>query len=166
MRPDSPLSRSLLVVGLLLVLGSPAQAAERTPQQAIEEGLMCYCGCVDLTVRVCTCGTAATIRQEIVTRLANGENKEEVLAAFVARHGEQILSAPTKEGFNLLAWIMPFAVILIAATALIVFIRRSAARGALAMAGSPAQPFAANAELSDAQRQTLERIEREIQEEH
>jgi cytochrome c-type biogenesis protein CcmH len=166
MRPDSPLSRSLLVVGLLLVFGSPAQAAERTPQQAIEEGLMCYCGCSALTVRVCTCGTAATIRQEIATRLANGENEEEVLAAFVARHGKQILSAPTKEGFNLLAWIMPFAVILVAATALIVFIRRSAARGALATAGTTAKPSAADAELSDAQRLTLERIEREIREEH
>ena len=166
MRPDSPLSRSLLVVGLLLVFGSPAPAAERTPQQAIEEGLMCYCGCSALTVRACTCGTAASIRQEIATRLASGESQEEVLAAFVARHGDQILSAPTREGFNLLAWIMPFAVILVAATALIVFIRRSAARGTLATAGTTAKPTAADARLSDAQRLTLERIEREIREEH
>ncbi len=167
MRPEFPLSRFLLVVGLLLVVVSPAPAAERTIQQAIEHGLMCYCGCADLTVQVCTCGTAAMIRQEIATRLANGESQEAVLAAFVTRHGEQILSAPTKEGFNLLAWIMPFAVLLVSATALIVVIRRWAARGAIETTGMAAGPSPADDDdLNDEQRLTLERIERELREEH
>jgi cytochrome c-type biogenesis protein CcmH len=158
------MSRFLIVIGLLLAFGSPAAAADRSPQEAVEEALMCYCGCSDLTVRVCTCGTAASIRQDIATRLANGDSNEEVLASFVARHGEQILSAPSKEGFNLLAWIMPFAVLLAAATALVVVIRRWETRGAAAKAAAGAKP--STADLSDEQRLTLERVEREMREDH
>jgi len=162
MRPDLSTSRSLFVIGLLLACSLPA-AADPSPQEAIEESLMCYCGCADLTVRVCTCGTAASIRQEIATRLADGASVEEVLASFVAQHGEKILSAPTKEGFNLLAWIMPFAVLLVATAALIVVIRRWETVGSAAMAENRAKPAA---DLSDAQRLTLERVEREMREEH
>jgi cytochrome c-type biogenesis protein CcmH len=159
------MSRFLIVIGLLFAFVSPAAATDRSPQEEIEEALMCYCGCADLTVRVCTCGTAASIRQDIATRLANGDSNEEVLASFVARHGEQILSAPSKEGFNLLAWIMPFAVLLIAATALVVVIRRWETRGAAAKAGARAKP-STTADLSDEQRLTLERVEREMREDH
>jgi cytochrome c-type biogenesis protein CcmH len=160
MRPDLSMARHLLVIGLLLACSSPA-AADPSPQEAIEESLMCYCGCADLTVRVCTCGTAASMRQEIATHLAGGASVEEVLASFVARHGEKILSAPTKEGFNLLAWIMPFAVLLVATAALIVVIRRWETVGSAARAENRANPAA---DLSDAQRLTLERVEREMRE--
>ena len=163
MRPESAMPRSAIVIGLLIAFVAPVAAADPSPQESIEESLMCYCGCSDLTVRVCTCGTAASIRQDIATRLANGDSVKEVLASFVARHGEKILSAPTKEGFNLLAWIMPFAVLLAAGTALIVFIRRWSARGATAMAESRAEP-SPTANLSDEQRLTLERVEREMRE--
>lgn len=165
MRPDVPMSRFLIAIGLLFVFGSPAAAADRSPQEAIEEALMCYCGCADLTVRACTCGTADSIRQDIATRLANGDSEEAVLASFVARHGEKILSAPTREGFNLLAWIMPFAVLLAAATALVVVIRRWETRGAAAKAEARARPSTAT-DLSDEQRLTLERVEREMREDH
>jgi len=165
MRPDVLMSRSLILAGLLFACASPLAAADLSPQEQIEQNLMCYCGCSDLTVRVCTCGTAAAIKREIATRLADGESKEEVLAAFVARHGEQILSAPTKEGFNLLAWIMPFAVILTATTALVLVIRRWETRGAVARENVRAEP-SSKAGLTDAERLTLERVEREMRENH
>jgi cytochrome c-type biogenesis protein CcmH len=47
------------------------------------------------------------------TRIQNGETKEQIIGYFVNKHGERILSAPTKRGFNLVAWITPFAVIII-----------------------------------------------------
>jgi cytochrome c-type biogenesis protein CcmH len=166
MRRDPLRGRFLIILCLSFACGPPTLAADLTPQQAIEEGLMCYCGCANLTVRICTCGTAAQIRQEIASRLTQGETEEEVLAAFVSRHGEQILSAPTKERFNLLAWITPFAVILITATALIVVIRRWAATGAAIRAAVPADAPHREPGLSDEQRRALERVERELREEH
>src|SRR2546425_3071980 len=117
----------LLVVSaiLLVVVGLRApSAADRTPQQQVEGRLMCYCGCSDLTVRVCTCGTADTMRQEIADRLARGETTDQVVAAFVARYGAQIRSAPTKTGFDLVAWITPFAALILAGSALAVVVRR------------------------------------------
>jgi len=164
MLPDLMMLRFFIVIGLLFAFVAPAAAADQSAQESIEETLLCYCGCAGLSVKDCTCGTAASIRQDIATRLANGDSQEAVLASFVARHGEKILSAPTKEGFNLLAWIMPFAVLLAAATALVVVIRRWETRGA-AIAGSSETPSTI-ADLSDEQRLTLERVEREMREDH
>jgi cytochrome c-type biogenesis protein CcmH len=138
-------------------------AADLTPQQQVEGQLMCYCGCSDLTVRVCTCGTADSIRQEIAGRLANGESPDQVVAAFVAQHGEQIRSAPTKSGFDLVAWVTPFLVILLAASALVVVVRRWGSirtSRAPAAGAPPAAPHAPTPE----DRKALERVRREMRE--
>jgi cytochrome c-type biogenesis protein CcmH/NrfF len=43
--------------------------------------------------------------------LAQGMNREQVRAAFVADHGGQdVLTAPIDEGFNRLAWALPYVV--------------------------------------------------------
>ena len=127
-RPAARRILTLLAVAFLVPsafpLSSRAQAADLTPQQQVEGRLMCYCGCSDLTVRVCTCGTADSIRQEIASRLGNGETPDQVVAAFVAQHGEQMRSAPTKSGFDLVAWVTPFLVLALAGTALVVVVRR------------------------------------------
>src|SRR5437899_2294661 len=85
-----------LALAVLMGARAPARPADLTPQRQVESRLMCYCGCSDLTVRTCTCGTADGIRKEIGDRLERGESADAVVAAFVARHGEQIRSAPTK----------------------------------------------------------------------
>src|SRR5439155_9666968 len=91
--PARPAARRILIllavaslVPAAVLFPSRAHAADLTPQQQVEGRLMCYCGCSDLTVRVCTCGTADSIRQEIASRLGNGETPDQVVAAFVAQH--------------------------------------------------------------------------------
>ena len=114
-----------LVLGLMLATALPAVAAPPT-QKEIEESLTCQCGC-GLTVHSCNhiqCGSGEPIKKEIAERLARGEGKEQILAAFTQKFGEKVLSSPTMEGFNRLAWIMPFATLLIAGTILTVVIRR------------------------------------------
>ncbi|MGH9749084.1 MAG: cytochrome c-type biogenesis protein [Candidatus Polarisedimenticolia bacterium] len=135
-----------------------AFAADATPRQQIEGRLMCYCGCADLTVRTCTCGTAESIRREIDARLASGATPDQVVAGYVERYGEKILSAPTKEGFNLLAWTMPFAVLLAAALCIVVLVRRW---GRAVPAAARTGPDAAAAPpVSD---RLMERVRREIE---
>ncbi|HKB07855.1 MAG TPA: cytochrome c-type biogenesis protein CcmH [Candidatus Polarisedimenticolia bacterium] len=163
-RPSPILPRSL-GLALALFLANPgardALAAPPTAQQQIESRLMCYCGCSDLTVRVCTCGTADAIRGEIATRLSGGETPDQVVAAFVAQYGEQIRSAPTKTGFDLVAWITPFAVLILAGSALAMTVRRwGTARPAPTTA--PASPNAAAA--TPEERRALERVRREMRE--
>jgi len=150
-------------------------SAELSVQQQVETQFMCYCGCANLTVRACSCGTADQIRADIARRLAGGESADQVVAAYVAQHGEKIRSAPAKEGFSLLAWTMPFILLFVAGAVLVLLVRRwkiaghlplPAAAGshpattAAAPAGSPTTP------RSDADRRILERVRREIDEAH
>ena len=41
---------------------------------------------------------------------AGGDNDSLALQSFVQKYGNTVLSAPTSSGFNIVAWIMPFAV--------------------------------------------------------
>ncbi len=125
MRPsrDAGWTRTLPRALLLLVLASPALAATR---QDIEESLTCQCGC-GLTVHACNhlqCPSGEPMKKEIVERLARGEDKETILAAFRTRYGEKVLSAPTFAGFNWLAWITPFAAFLGGGVAVTMVVRR------------------------------------------
>jgi cytochrome c-type biogenesis protein CcmH len=54
------------------------------------------------------CGAADRIKTQVLEKLNIGQSKEEIIGYFVSRYGEKILSAPTKKGFNLTAWILPF----------------------------------------------------------
>jgi cytochrome c-type biogenesis protein CcmH len=153
-------ARWAAVVLLSAALVPAALARESTPQHEVEGRLMCYCGCSDLTVRVCTCGTADGIREEITDRLARGETPDQVVAAFVARHGDRIRSAPDKSGFELIAWVTPFVVLLLAGSALVLVVRRW---GSLRPATPPASQ-AATAEPTTAERKALERVRRELKE--
>ncbi len=47
--------------------------------------------------------------------LDKGMDRPAIIAIYRTRYGEKILSAPTTEGFNLLAWVMPFCAFLSAA---------------------------------------------------
>ena len=96
-------------------------AAAKTTLQAVSEGLTCQCGC-GLTIANCahpTCGFAIPLRQELQTLIDKGIGRDQILVSMRRKYGEKILSAPTTEGFNILAWVMPFVAI-IAGGALIV----------------------------------------------
>ena len=142
------------------------RAAELTPQEKVETRLMCYCGCSDLTVRTCSCGTAAEIKHDIAQRMASGQTGDEVEAAYVGKYGAQIRSAPTTRGFDLLAWVTPFLVILAGGGFIVHLIRRWRSQPLSdAAAGRPSVPVFDSRRLSADDRGTLDRIEREIREE-
>ncbi len=106
------ISRLVLV---LCVFGTTLGATPRPSQTELEAALTCQCGC-GLTVHSCNhlqCGFAVPRKKEIAQFLAEGKGREDILAAFVADYGEKVLSAPTTSGFNLAAWVTPFALILI-----------------------------------------------------
>lgn len=88
-------------------------AADEPSFQHIEESLTCQCGC-GLTVHSCNhlqCPSAIPLRQEIREQMALGKSEDQILAYFAGKYGEKILSAPTTTGFNITAWVMPFAVV-------------------------------------------------------
>jgi cytochrome c-type biogenesis protein CcmH len=118
----SRLAAALLGAALL---AGPLAAAVPT-QHEIEESLTCQCGC-GLTVHSCNhlqCSSAEPIKREIAERIARGEDKATILAAFRDRYGEKILSSPTFQGFNWVAWLTPFAAVLVGGIGIALVIRR------------------------------------------
>ena len=126
----------VLVLALALLAVGCAAPVQTPTQQEIEEALTCQCGC-GLTVHSCNhlqCGSGEPMKKEIAERLARGETKEQILAAFRQRLGEKVLSSPTMQGFNWVAWVTPFAALLVAATILTITIQRRARAAADALA--------------------------------
>ncbi|WP_188453327.1 cytochrome c-type biogenesis protein [Virgibacillus oceani] len=71
-------------------------------------------GCTDSrTADYCQLATAYDVRGEIRDLLEQGMSKTQVIDQLVQKYGERILAAPTKEGFNLVPWILPAIAILI-----------------------------------------------------
>lgn len=90
----------------------PANVGDTTPEvNLILKGLVCRCGC-NLTVAACegtmTCDVAKKMRADVEKDVAAGMTRQEVFDSFASDYGEQVLAAPTKKGFNLTAWLMPF----------------------------------------------------------
>ncbi len=111
---------STRLAALMIVAGACAiaipivvVAAPTVSRQEISEGLTCQCGC-GLTVANCNhpnCEFSVPVRDQIDGMLGRGMSGPQVIAYFRGKYGEKILSAPTTQGFNIIAWIMPFAVI-------------------------------------------------------
>jgi cytochrome c-type biogenesis protein CcmH len=95
-------------------------------QSGIEEALTCQCGC-GLTVHSCNhvqCPSGIPLKEEIASQLAAGKGREEILTYFSTKYGEKILSAPTTTGFNMVAWVTPFVVVLGAGAMIVAASRR------------------------------------------
>jgi len=75
----------------------------------------------------CQCGSADRMRAEIQSKLDEGIPPEEIIGSFVAIYGEAVLSAPTKRGFNLAAWLIPLGAV-VAGMMLLWFVVREFAR--------------------------------------
>jgi cytochrome c-type biogenesis protein CcmH len=99
----------LFAVPAIVTCASPG----KTSLQEVSEGLTCQCGC-GLTVANCNhpqCEFSVPARLQIETMIAKGMGEAQIISFFRAKYGEKILSAPTGEGFNLLAWIIPFGAV-------------------------------------------------------
>lgn len=78
--------------------------------------LMCACGCNQILLE-CNhvgCTYSDRMRNELSAGLARGDNDSLILQSFVQKYGNTVLAAPTATGFNRVAWVMPFAVFVVA----------------------------------------------------
>lgn len=93
---------------LALLITVPAQAGALLAD--LENALMCKCDdkCGKVLIN-CTCDTSEKTREELQGRLDSGLTVDQIVQIYVDKYGETILSAPTKSGFNLAAWLTPFA---------------------------------------------------------
>lgn len=102
---------------LALVLAAPAAASERRPTLGELEGEV-MCPTCKTTLDQSSAPIANRIRQFISARIAAGDTKSEIKQKLVAQFGPAILAEPSKHGFNLLAWVLPFLALGVGAAAL------------------------------------------------
>ncbi len=102
--------RAACGLALVLALAVPGLAHAGDPVEDVTRELMCQCGCT-MIVNVCDCGTAEQMRQVVRGQLSEGRSGQEIIDYFVSQYGEKVLGSPRKEGFNLTAYVLPFAAI-------------------------------------------------------
>ena len=77
--------------------------------------LLCQCGCgyMVLSCNHLDCPSATYIRKTIRASLVEGKTEEAAFQTIVDQYGPKILPEPPREGFAWMAWIMPFAGLLL-----------------------------------------------------
>jgi cytochrome c-type biogenesis protein CcmH len=94
--------------------------------QMLGHKLMCVCGCNQILLE-CNhvgCSYSTRMRDELAEATDRRENDDLTLQVFVQKYGPTVIAAPTVTGFNIVAWIMPF-VVLVAGIALVVYVVRT-----------------------------------------
>ena len=146
--PAGAVTTSLLLISLLIPATARAQHVEtgRAPNTAslsplerdVGHAVVCMCGtCGRKLVSECTCAKAEEMRTEISTLVKQGKTKKQILDFYIEKYGsQQPLAEPLDEGFNRLAWALPYVVGAAAFLVLIVVARRWSRRPAAALAGT------------------------------
>ncbi|MGB7264350.1 MAG: cytochrome c-type biogenesis protein CcmH [Terracidiphilus sp.] len=121
--------------------------------------LMCTCGCAQL-LGECNhvgCPDSGRMLNELRAAIASGLSDQQILDGFAAKYGMTVLAAPPTKGFDLVAWIAPFAVFGAALVGTILLIRRWGGLG-----GRQQMAVAGDAAVVDPEeRERLERIRSE-----
>ena len=117
--------RLLPLLALVAVLAAaPARAAE--PQASlpdIEDEVMCVvCGVV--LEHAIDAPQAIQERNQIRRLIAQGLTKDEIKDELVAQYGEEVLSIPGNDGFDLAAWLVPGVAIVVAGVVIVIGLRR------------------------------------------
>lgn len=94
----------------------------------VEHRMKCTCGC-NLDIYTCrttdfTCSTSPRLHHEVLALQDQGKSEQQVIDAFVAKYGEQILMAPKVQGFNIAGYVVPGIALLIAGATLTFVLRR------------------------------------------
>ena len=113
--PDSAVTTSLMILLLLLptVAGAQTVPPREYLRKQLEAELMCKCGGCKAPMNNCPMGPSChglkEQREKLEKYIDAGMNRDQIRAAFVKDHGGQdVLAAPIDEGFNKLAWALPY----------------------------------------------------------
>ena len=98
--------RLLVLAALALALAPAALASEAHPTQGELEGEL-VCPTCKTTLDQSNAPVALRMKRFIAARIAAGDSKSEIKDQLVAQFGKGVLAAPEKEGFDLLAWVVP-----------------------------------------------------------
>ncbi len=147
----------VLVMAVCFSMGASSTAARFSN---LSHRLMCTCGCAQL-LGECDhvgCPSRGQEMADLSAQITSGKTNQQILNWFAVKYGATVLAAPPARGFDLLAWIAPFAVFSCALLGTILLIRHWGNTP-----GGKMQPVAVlnPAEMSPVERTRIEKIRRE-----
>ncbi|MBM3788885.1 MAG: hypothetical protein FJW35_00885 [Acidobacteria bacterium] len=101
------MQRILAVLSLTIFAGLAAAQTLEEKARELEGKLIAPC-CWSQPVSQHYSAAADDIRAEVRRQLAEGKTPEQVLDSYVSQYGERILASPRPQGFNLLAYVLPY----------------------------------------------------------
>ena len=140
--------------------GALAQSGyDEADAQAIDRMLMCPV-CPAQTIDQTEVPLAKQMRAQVRELLASGATRSETLNWFRERYGPGIVAEPPRSGINLIAWLVPGVVIVLALAGGVFILRAMRRRPDDDGAGSPAA--SASAGESDDLQPWLDAVDREL----
>ncbi len=127
-----------VAVVAFLTMGSASTAVRYND---LGHKMMCVCGCNQILIECNHLGCPDSDRMlgELRASIAGGSNDDAILTAFQEKYGPTVLAAPMLTQFNIIAWVVPPAVLILGIVATAVLVRRWRLRAA-AMPGTPPAP--------------------------
>jgi len=118
--------------------------------------LMCTCGCAQILGECNHVGCPNSSGELDELRICISDNRidQQIFDQFVAKYGAVVLAAPTTHGFDLVAWVAPFAVFAAALLGTILLVRRWSV-------GRTESVAAETSTMDPAERERREQIRRE-----
>jgi cytochrome c-type biogenesis protein CcmH len=109
---------SVLALGVALAVAAPALAlaSEQHPTPAELESEL-VCPVCESTLDTSNAPVAIRMKEIIRQRIAQGKTKSEIKAELVEQFGTGVLATPPKEGFDLIAWVLPLLGLAVGAAA-------------------------------------------------
>jgi len=111
----------VLVLAVFALLGADDQSARVND---LGHRMMCVCGCNQILLE-CNhvgCAYSERMRGELIAAVDRGDNDNLTLQGFVQKYGTTVMAAPTKTGFNRVAWIMPYLTLVLGLGTVVVII--------------------------------------------
>jgi cytochrome c-type biogenesis protein CcmH len=115
---------SALLLALVVLLAAACGGESDEPPTLVEMEKKFICPTCQTTLELSNAPIAERMREFIRARIEAGDSEGEIEAALVDQFGEAVLASPPKEGFNLLAWVLPLAGGAVAVAAVAVALRR------------------------------------------
>jgi cytochrome c-type biogenesis protein CcmH/NrfF len=110
------LRRSAQLIAIALAVFALLGAGDESARvNDLGHRMMCVCGCNQILLE-CNhvgCSYSDRMRGELIAAVDRGDNDDMTLQVFVQKYGTTVMAAPTKSGFNRVAWIMPYLVLVL-----------------------------------------------------
>lgn len=102
--------RWLMLILAALLLALPGAAGAVTVDEVARD---VKCPTCSTPLNVSEAPVAQDMKAFIAERIAEGDSKQEIIDALVVEFGPSVLAVPPKEGFDLLAWLVPLGAVML-----------------------------------------------------